>query len=650
MGAVKIDPRLKPALRAGGQRNYPLAARLLEELVAQDSAPPQAWLLLGRSYHAMGDYGRALATFRDYLSQHPQAKSPYFFIGRTYLALNMAYHALPFLKRALELNPQSTQTLALLGIAYLKSKRSQEAVEYLERAVEAAPDNPRIYRAYLNALFIRGIRLCRSGDANLGAQMLRFTLNNGVDVPLLRLELGRVYRESGQLEEALTQYTAAVALAPQDVTIHWYRCSMLMALGRIKEAEQEIDTVRELGGDPPEIPWNQELVDRFMIRSLLERRSWRRAAQTCGDWLRHRRPDPTIHAMYSEALRNLGDLETAQNHLDRALSLAPKQTELWYAQIILAWEREDWDTLERTLDKADRLGAEPVIIERFRALWADHSVQDDKIVIEQLIRAIRSSGPIAELMFALAQRYLHLGLCDLAETWYAKTRTVEGGNERAYLGEIAALEAQLSEGDGKAEPRLRRLYELYLSRWPDNRTIRREWALFLFNRQDYPRAIEELTVLLAWEPSNPTLRRVLSYALRKMERYREATVLLKNLLKENPRDIKLLLEFAGCLERSGAMDYAAMVLEKAQDLFKTTAQVALALGTLRYRQKRLEDALDAFRRASELAPQDPRPYQWMAALYKQTGVAELAQRYAEEARKREPRAKGTEKKPGAPKK
>jgi len=645
VGAVKIDPRLKPALKAGSQRNYPLAARLLEELVAQDSAPPQAWILLGRSYHAMGDFGRALATFKDYLSQHPNSKSPYFFIGRTYLALNMAYHALPFLKRALELKPQSTQTLALLGIAYLKSKRSQEAVDYLQRAVEAAPDNPRIYRAYLNALFIRGIRLCRSEDPNLGAQMLRFALSNGIDVPLLRLELARVYRESGQLEEALAQYTAAVALASEDVTIHWYRCSLLMALGRTKEAEQEIETVRNLGGDLPQLPWNQELVDRFMIRSLLERHSWRRAAAACGEWLRHRRPDPTIHAMYAEALRNLGDLEAAQNHLDRSLSLAPKQTELLYAQIILAWEREDWDTLDRTLVKAERLGADPVIIERFKALWADHSVQDDKTVIDQLIRAIRSSGPIAELMFALAQRYLRLGLCDLAESWYAKTRTVEGENERAYLGEIAALEAQLSDGDGDAEPRLRRLYELYLSRWPDNRPIRREWALFLFNRQDYPKAIEELTALLAWEPSNPTLRRILSYALRKMERYREAAVLLKNLLKENPRDLKLLLEFTGCLERSGAIDYATTVLEKAQGLFKNTADVALALGKLRYRQKRLEDALDAFRRASELSPQDPRPYRWMAALYKQTGVAELAQRYAEEARKREsPKKQGTARK------
>jgi len=99
------------------------------------------------------------------------------------------------------------------------------------------------------------------------------------------------------------------------------------------------------------------------------------------------------------------------------------------------------------------------------------------------------------------------------------------------------------------------------------------------------------------------------------------------------------------LERSGAIDYATTVLEKAQTLFKDTAEVALALGTLRYRQKRLEDALDAFRRASELSPQDPRPYRWMAALYKQTGVAELAQRYAEEARKR-----GSRKKPGPPRK
>jgi cytochrome c-type biogenesis protein CcmH/NrfG len=48
-------------------------------------------------------------------------------------------------------------------------------------------------------------------------------------------------------------------------------------------------------------------------------------------------------------------------------------------------------------------------------------------------------------MFALASRYLRLGLVDLAESWYRKTLQVEPSNESAALGLIAALEASADE-------------------------------------------------------------------------------------------------------------------------------------------------------------------------------------------------------------
>lgn len=636
MRATNKTTYIQDALELGRQRDYSGAAKLLEEVLArQEVVEPEVLLLLGRAYHTLQRYPRALSLFSDYIRLVPGSAQGYFFAGRTYLALGMHYHALPLLRKALEIRPEDPQILAMLGIACLKSKRSREAVEYLQKAVELAPENQKFYRSYLNALLVRGIKLCRLGETDLGCQMLQFVLDNGLEAPLPHLELGRVYRESGQYELALTHYTAACRLAPEDISIRWYRATLLMTLNQTQEAMEEIETIRELGGEVPQLSWNVELVERFMIRSFLAEGTWSRAAKACGLWLRKRGPDPMVHAMYAEALRNMGDLETAYNHLSKALELASHQIELRYAQLMLAWEREDWNTLEKTLTILQRQNGDPAIIQRFKALLLHHTSQDDKAVITQLQQAIRSTGPSPELMFALAERYLHVGLPDLAEGWYGRTIQVQPIQERAYLGSIASLELLVLEGQTDAVDQLIARYDAYLERWPDNRRIRREYALFLIKQQRFETAQTELETLLTWDATNTTLRRLLAYVYRKNRRYRDAAILLKGVLKEDPQNIGILLEFIGCLDRSNLKKYSYPILEKAMKHFTFSAELALAYGDAAYREKKIEQALDAYREASGRDPEDPRPYQRMALIYKKQGVSEMADRYEKEAKKRE---------------
>jgi len=135
----------------------------------------------------------------------------------------------------------------------------------------------------------------------------------------------------------------------------------------------------------------------------------------------------------------------------------------------------------------------------------------------------------------------------------------------------------------------------------------------------------------------------LAYAYRKTKRYREAAVFLKALLKEKPRDTGILIEYSGCLERAGAGKYALEVLEKARELFQSTAKkreaadISLALGILYYRQNKTEKAFDCLREAAAINTKDPRPYEWMAAIARKNG--EESGHYEKEARKRKNNAK-----------
>jgi tetratricopeptide (TPR) repeat protein len=629
--------KLAQALAAGKKGDYARAAGILEDLISESDAPGEAWLLLGRSFHALREYSRALAAFNDFIRQRPSSADGYLFAGRTYLALGMPYRAVPLLRKALEKQGLSSKKTAdvkaLLGAAYLRSKHSGEAVQTLEEAVEAAPANKRVYRAYLNSLLIRGVRLCGADNYELGLQMLRFVLENGAEYGLsdstfLRLHLGRAARETGNLTEALDHFTSALKLSAKagiaDRRIRWSRASILMALGKNTEARQEIEKIRSGDEGVPELPWNSELVDLFMIRSFLESGEWRQAASLCRDWLRFRDDRPIIHVLYAEALRNLRRYEAAGNHLKRALEKSPKELDFWYAAILVSWEGRDYVYLKRALRAVKSLGGDQDTIRRFTILCEARSSENKAGTIAMLQDAIRSLGPEPELMYALGEAYLQTGLLEEAASWFKKTISLKKDHESAWLGGIAALEAINSDADSKSSKNdsgdLETLYRAYLEKWPDNSGIRRDRAMFLIKTFEYAEAASELEKLLVWEPSNPSLRRVLAYAYRKTGRYREAALFLKSLLREKPKDIGVLIEYSGCLERSGAASYALAVLEKARELFKKSSDISLALGVLNFRQKETEKAFDYLREAAALNPGDARPREWMEIIAKKSGT------------------------------
>ena len=644
--------KLKSAIEAGKNGDYRHSLEILEELLSGTFIIPETWLLLGRTFHALGDYSKAIAAFNDYLKLKPESSQGYLYMGRTYLTVAMPYKAVPFLRKALELHPDNIQTMALLGTAYLKSKNSRESVNILQNAVEAAEktnigkkEYNRIYRAYLNALLVRGVRLCRINDYDLGAQMLRFVLEKGeerADSPFLRLELGRASRETGKLNEALKHYSRALEFAPEDRRIRWSRASVLMALGRNAEAKDDIELIRAVEPNVPELSWNSSLIDIFMIRSFLEAGEWRPAAELCRNCLKNIdffheslgfNNKAFFHALYAEALRNLHDYKSAHNHLERAQKQEPEELQYWYSDILVCWEGKNWKALKKALRIAKSLGGEADLINRFSVLLDVRTSKDGKKNLSLLQNAVRALGPEPELMFALGETYLKLGFAEEARNWFEKTVYLKENHEEAWLGKIAALEIQAAEDPAQADE-LAEAFNLYLEQWPSNFNIRREMALFLIKIFEYSKAIKELERLLLREPSNQSLRRVLAYAYRKTGRFREAAIFLKALLREKPDNLELLLEYSGCLERGGGSKYAIAILEKAKGIFKKSSDLSMALGILYFRNKKVVEALESLREAAELDRKDPRPYMWMAIIARKNKNKAQAEHFEEEAQKR----------------
>ena len=635
LSSLEGEKKLKKALEAGSRRDYHKAVAILEEIIAEYEGPAEAYLYLGRALHALKNYSRSLAAFNDYIAIKPKSSLGYLFAGRTCMVLGFYQRAVKYLEKAYKKsNKKDSTILALLGTALLKTRHSAEAVETLQQAVENSPEDTRIYRAYLNALFIRALKLCHSENAEenfqLAIQMLRFVLENGRDGPLIRLELGRVSRELGLLEEAAEHYTQALNFSPGDPMIRWYRSSIFMELGRKIDAIEDLSIIRSQGVNLPDLPWDSALVDRFMINSFLEHGLWRRAADACRDWLKKRGPEPEIHAMYAEAQNNLKNHKAAENHIRRALDYNGENLSLWYALMLYSWEGRSLKTMKKALYTAKKLGGEKELLSRFSILYESEYSEDTMRTITLLQKAIHTMGPEPQLMAALGRAYLKIGLLEEAENWFSKTLYLQTKNEEALLGLIAAREALYDEGQEGCEKKLALSYKEYLLNYPDNLSIRRDEALFLVKTCEYEAAAKKLEALLAWDPSNPGLRRVLAYSYRKQGNYRSAAVYLRTLLKEKPKDIRLLIEYCGCIERAGGGSYARLILQKAAAYFEGSSDIYIAMGLLSFREGQLEKSFDYLREATSKDKKDPRPYRWMNLIAEKKGDREGAARYERE--------------------
>ena len=154
---------LSNAKEAGRRRDYNTAIDLLVELLSKSDEYPEALFYLGRSYHAIQHFHKAVQAIKFFLIIKPDFAPAHFFLGRSYLALELHKKAIFHLKKSLEKNTSFAPALSFLGLAYLKLRKSEIALQYFKKALEADPENTRINNGYLNALLVQAIKLFYRG-------------------------------------------------------------------------------------------------------------------------------------------------------------------------------------------------------------------------------------------------------------------------------------------------------------------------------------------------------------------------------------------------------------------------------------------------------------------------------------------------------
>ncbi|WP_457636987.1 tetratricopeptide repeat protein [Oceanithermus sp.] len=177
-------------------------------------------------------------------------------------------------KKALELEPKDPIVHYNLAQVYLSEGRLDEALEMLRKGVELDPESAQLQLLYGKALTVKGDLAKAEGAFKKGTKLdplnasawlslgqvyylekkydeAAKALSNSIELdplsyPEAYFYLGRTLLDQGKKDEARSNFTKAVKLAPKNADYHYWLARSLLELGKKDEARTELEKALNL--------------------------------------------------------------------------------------------------------------------------------------------------------------------------------------------------------------------------------------------------------------------------------------------------------------------------------------------------------------------------------------------------------------------
>jgi tetratricopeptide (TPR) repeat protein len=614
---------LEKAIDLGSRRRYREAADTLLKLLRETEEYEEAYLYLGRSYHALGEYARAVEMLRHFLDLRPSSAAGYFFAGRSYLAAGRPRTAAVYLEHSLQLRPGFVSALQLLGYAHLKSKRLRQAVDVLSRAVELDYSNKSLFTGYLNALFVYALDRFRRGEFEEAEQLFRYLRNKGHDHILVHIHLGMIYRMQGETEEAVEAYERALSMSPDDEMLRFRLAVLLLEANRSREAFEHLNQITS-------IPEAQQLArmeaDRFLAEQFYQQYNYTQALHHALQSIKRHPKDIYMRLLAGECYRELEEFEFAANHFRRVLDIDRRHLGAHIGITQVLWQRQEFAELRNRLRRIERLdpGNETAYYYGLLCEWKLESEPEQ--LAEQLHEGLNYLGDDPYLLLAQGDTFLRLE--DYEEALRSFLRAVRTTPDFSLpYTRLIELHRQGVRVDG-----IDTIFDSYLNLEPQDRNIRGAYIHWLYREERFRDALEHIEQLLPDTDHLHYYNRLRAVCYRKLGDYASASVLYWRMLAAEPHKQEYLRALSYCLNREGKRKTAISLLERALDYLQNPdAELYLIYGVMLFREKSYEGALEAFREAATLRPNDWRPHYNIGEIYRRRGMKDFARRFLQRA-------------------
>jgi tetratricopeptide (TPR) repeat protein len=301
------EPYAHLGLLEARQEHYKEAVPLYRKALEIGPDVPGLRLNLGLALFKSGDLKAAIAAFEPLHQRDPENQQMNTLIGMAHYGLAEYAEAVPFLKPAaahdprnlplrlalahsclwskqypcvmdtykeiLNLNPDSAEADMIAGEALDEMKDNEGSTRMFRAAAKANPKEPNVHfglgyllwtqRQYPEAMSEFQAELANDPDhvqaqvylADANIQMnqmeaakvlLERVEKQNPAIPLVHIDLGIVYSEAGQTEDALRELQIGEKMAPDDVDIHWRLGRLYRSAGKVEEAKAEYEKAKNL--------------------------------------------------------------------------------------------------------------------------------------------------------------------------------------------------------------------------------------------------------------------------------------------------------------------------------------------------------------------------------------------------------------------
>jgi len=310
------------ATQAMQQGNLDAAAEGFATVAKQAPTFAEAHFNLGLVRQEQGQYDDAIASFRKALALKPRLHGANLFLGITEFRANNLDAAITSIKKNTVAFPKDANAWMWLGVVNLAQDHAAAAAEALDKADKLKPGDPDI--------------LYHRGRAHLLVSKDSYNEMFKADPKSWRVHrvLAQANAEAERHVDAITEYEAAIKLAPTQPGLHEELGSEYRNANKIAEAEQAFQ--RELEIDP------NNVLARYKLGALaVEQGDGVKAKQLIEESLRQK--PGLIHSDYNlgRAEMLLGNDADAATHFERATQTDsdPEVVEQAWYQLGTAYRR-----------------------------------------------------------------------------------------------------------------------------------------------------------------------------------------------------------------------------------------------------------------------------------------------------------------------
>jgi tetratricopeptide (TPR) repeat protein len=476
-------------------------------------------------------------------------------------------------------DPRNVRALQLLGNIEFAQGNFAAAAEHLRTALGLQGDFDTAY----------SLALAYLSQHKLPETKLLFDeiLNDMGSTPELHVLLGRAYRETGYLDEAIREFKKAIELDAHYPRVHYYLALAYLAQGEKERFPTALPLFeRELAINP------KEFFSTFFLGVIhLEDRDFpaaeeylKRAVQ-----LQPENPDPLLY---------LGQVYFETNHPELAIKALKESIDLTTDSSRNHYQVSKAHTMiGQVLLKMGKQAEAEVELKRSQDLRAQ-AFQSDKD--RQEAQETGQHELLPELQNvqekpALLENRPPLDAAEKKKLQELRATLTEIlGNAYNNLGVIQARHEQYAQAAN---------YFLKASQWkPDLQGLDRNWGLASFYAQRFEEAIGPLARQVARQPGDAKARDGLAVSYFMVAQFAKTVEIFQPVLADLPDDPGVLYALGVSLVRTGDSATASSVFRRMLEKNPNVAEIHVLLGQADADQNQYTPAVEEFSRALELDP------------------------------------------------